>query len=407
MKRRALLVAVGTSGVGLPGCLRGSTTDPADAEWTHDVGGRVDSVADGRVFFRENFQDDAGDGSLTALDATTGEHRWSYGSSNGLSSFPDPTVEDAVYVGNGDDGVGSGSGELYAVEFDGAKRWTFDTGSVYERPRLHEGSVYVGSDDGVVRAIDADAGDDRWRYEVAVDEEDGSPDPSVEAVDGNAVYVVAGGLIALDPTTGDRLWQFGDGDASVSSADVHDGVVYVRDGYSVRAIENGEASWDADPGFESPPRVAVDDGRIFVRAGTGLLGFDAADGSKRWTVDVDHLSAWTVHSGRVYAAGTELYAFGAEDGAEYWSESVAEGLLVRVQVVDSGEAGGGIPTGGSAPNGADHAVFVEQKDAAIHRVSAAGEVIWRQDVPGNVRSFLVDRQVYVGTDEEVYAFDPE
>lgn len=394
MKRRALLAATGTAAVGLGGCLHGTFGNPDGAAWSHDVGGRVDAVADGRVFFGENFQDDAGDGSVTALDAATGEHRWSYGASNGLSTFTDLTVDDAVYVGYGDDAVGSGSGALSAVELEGSERWTFDTGSVYERPRLREGTVYVGSDDGVVRAIDAADGTLEWRYEVESDEAGGPPDPSVEAV-GDAVYVAAGRLLALGPATGDLLWQFGDDDSSVSGAAVLDGRVLVRDGHAVRAVVDGEEQWSTGSTYESSPRITVDDGRVFVRAGTGLLRFDPDDGSTRWSVDVDHLSAWTVHGDRAYATGTELHAFDADDGTEYWSESVDEGLLDRVQVA-----------AGDEDDGADHGVFVEQKDEAIHRVSPDGEATWSEQVPGNVRSVVVDDLVYVGTDEGVYAFDP-
>lgn len=395
MKRRALLAATGTVAAGLAGCLDRSFGSPDAAEWSHDVGGQVDSVADGRVFFTEAFGDDtAGDGSVTALDAGTGDHLWSYGSSNGLSTFTDLTVGDAVYVGYGDDAVGSGSGELYALELDGNERWTFDTGSVYERPRLRKGTVYVGSDDGVVRAIDATDGSLEWRYEVEPGP-DGPPDPSVEAVSAEAVYVAAGRLLALDPGWGDLQWQFGDADTSVSTAFVDDGRVSVRDSYDVRTVRAGEEVWEASVDFESFPRLTVDDGRVFVRADSGLLRLDADDGTKRWTADVDHLDPWTVHGDRVYAAGTELFALDAEGGDERWNESVGDGPLDRLRVAE-----------GDATGGADHAVFVEQKDEALHRVTPDGEVTWSESVPGDVRSFVVDDLVYVGTDEGVHAYAP-
>ena len=395
MKRRALLGTTGAVAAGLAGCLGRTTTDDG-AEWSHDVGGWVGAVAGDRVFFTEEWGDDsAGDGSITALAAADGEHRWSYGSTHGYSTFTDLTLADAVYVGYGDDAVGSGSGKLYAIEFDGAERWTVDTGSVYERPRVRDGVVYVGSDDGVVRAIDATAGEVLWRHEVETDESGGPPDPAVEAVDEAALYVVTDRLLALDPATGVRRWRFGDVDASITSAAVHDGVAYVRDGYDVRAVADGEERWTASPDFESFPRVTVDDGRVFVRAGTALLRFDADDGAKRWTVDVDELSDWTVHGDRVYAVGTELHAYDVESGDERWTETVADALFDRVQVA----------AGVHAAGADDHAVFVEEKNAAIHRVAPDGEVTWTESVPGNVRRFVVDDLVYVGTAEGVYAYD--
>ena len=392
MKRRALLAAAGTTAIGVAGCLRGSSGEPDGAEWSHDVGGRVLAVSDGRVVVQETFRDDAGDGSIVALDAASGERLWSYGSSNGYSTYTDPTVADALYFGYGDDAVGSGSGELYAVELDGAERWTVDTGSVYERPRFDDGTLYVGSDDGVVRAVDAAAGEVLWRHEVEREEAGGPPAPAVEAV-ADEVYVSADRLLALDPATGDVDWRFGSEDSSISNAAVHDGTVYVRDGYAVRAAENDEALWSES--YESFPRVSVDDGRVFLRSGSGLLRLDPGDGSKRWSVNVDELSDWTVHGERVYTAGTDLYAFGADSGEERWSEPVADGLLDRVQVAAAG---------GSED---DHAVFVEREDEAIHRVAADGTVTWSEAVPGDVRSFVVDDRVYVGSAEGVFALAPE
>jgi outer membrane protein assembly factor BamB len=345
-KRRALLAAAGTAAVGpSAGCLDDPTGGDSSVEWTHGPGGRVDSVSDGVVYVHEMWEGDA---------------------------------------------VGSGAGELYALERDGRERWTHDTGSVYERPRLADGTLYAGSDDGVVRAFDAEAGEVEWRYEVEPDESGGPPNPTVEAV-GEAGYVAAGRLIALDPTTGHRRWQFGDEDSSVRSAAVHGDGVFVVDGHSVHLVERGDERWHTGSEFESAPRLTVDDGRPFVRVGTALLRLDPGDGTRRWTADVDHLGAWTVHEDRVYAAGTTLYAFDARDGTERWSEAVAEGLFDRVQV---------------AADGGDHAVFVEPKDAAIHRATPDGEVTWSQSVPGNVWSFVAADLVYAGPSEGVYALEP-
>lgn len=397
MKRRALLSATGTVAVGLVGCLGRSSNAPADVAWSHDVGGRVDAVAEGRVFFREEWGDDTdGDGSISALDAETGEHLWSYGSSQASTSFTDLTVADAVYVGHHDRTVeGRDEGELNAVEFDGSERWTVDTGRFHGGPRLSDDVVYVGSEEGVVRAVDAGTGEVRWREEVEMDDSVGPTGPAVEAVDGYAVYVVTDRLLALDPATGDRLWYYGDGGGSIDSAVVHDGVAYVGDGYDVRAVEDGAELWSVTPADRSYPRVSVDGGRVFVAAGTSVLRFDADDGGQRWRVDVDELGDWTVHGDRLYAAGEALHVIDADDGAERWSESVGDGTLRRLQVATDVDA-----TGGD-----DHAAFVPRGDSAVHRVSPDGEVNWSASFPWDVWSLVVHDLVYVGTEEGVSAFD--
>lgn len=393
MKRRALLATTGTVAACLAGCLDEPGSDADGPEWVHDVGGWVGAVAEDRVFLTEEWRGDSdGEGSITADD---GDHLWSYGSTQGYSAFTDLTVADAVYVGYGDDAVGSGAGELYAVEFDGTERWTVDTGSVYERPRVGDETVYVGSDDGIVRSIDADTGEVLWRHEVETTETGGPPDPTVEAVDGTAVYVATGHLLALDPGTGDRLWRFGDEDASVSSVTVHRGVAYVRDGYDVRAVVDGEELWTTATDVELFPRVTVDDGRVFVRAGTTLRRLDADDGGERWSVDVEGVRDWTVHDDSLYVAGPALHAFDADGGEGRWTDSVADGPLNRVLEADA-------VTGGES-----HVVFVERKDESIHRMSPDGEQTWNVSVPRDVQSFEVDDMVYVGTNEEVFAYDTE
>ena len=397
MQRRALLVTIGTAAAGLAGCLSESGSDVDGPEWTHDVGGRIATVAGDRVFFTEEWGDHSqGDGSITALGAADGEHLWSYGSTQASTSSTDLAVADAVYVGYYDGTVGGGDeGELHAVEFDGSERWTVDTGRFYGRPRLRDGVVYVGSEEGVVRAVDADTGEVRWRQEMGMDESGGPTGPAVEAVDGTAVYVVTDRLLALDPATGDRLWYFGDGGGSIGSAAVHDGVAYVGDGDAVRAVEDGAELWSATPGARSYPGVTVDDGRVFVAAGTSLLRLDADEGGERWRVDVDELGDWTVHGDRLYAAGDAVHAVDVDDGAERWSESIADGTLRRLQIATDIDATGGH----------DHAAFVGRGDTAVHRVAPDGVVNWSVSFPWDVRNFVVDDLVYVGTEEGVGAFD--
>ena len=46
-------------------------------------------------------------------------------------------------------------------------KWTFPTGDrVVSSPVLHDGVVYVGSDDGHVYAIDAASGRQRWMFKT-------------------------------------------------------------------------------------------------------------------------------------------------------------------------------------------------------------------------------------------------
>ena len=111
-------------------------------------------VSDGTVFFT------ASDGHLYALDATTGEERWRFelfgprqldANSFGRGTWLSPSVHDGtVYAGSLD-------WHLYAIDATtGQEQWRFKTrGSVWGSPAISDGMVYFGSNDLNLYAVDA------------------------------------------------------------------------------------------------------------------------------------------------------------------------------------------------------------------------------------------------------------
>lgn len=373
----------------------GDTGDGGDGpEWSHGIGGMVDAVAHGVVFGREDFMADGAEGGVFALDVETGEHWWTYGETGGYTMYTSPTVVDAVYFGRGDDAIGSGAGELNALEFDGTVRWTRDVGSVYSRPRVVDGAVFVASDDGVVRAFETADGELSWRTE---DLRSASPDLTIAAVGDDVVYVATGGLVGLDRADGSERWTYGTGDDRIRGATVVDGVAYVSTRDGVSAIDGGEERWSVD--FESNAFVQTVEGdRVFVRHEWDLFARDAANGEERWTLeDVEGMGV-AVHGDVVYVGGDRLRAIDAVDGSERWSTSVGDGGPVKSIVVDAA-------TDGNAAAD-EHVVYVHTGDSRLHRFEPDGEETWTETVEGKIRNFLVDRSVFVGTTEGIYALDP-
>lgn len=372
----------------------GSVDDPAEDDdgpvWTHDVGGAVDAVANGRVFGRENFGDEDGDGGVFALDAATGEHEWTDGATGGYTGYTPLTVDNALYFGFGDDAIGSGSGSVHAFEFDGEERWTRQTGSVYDRPIVADGICYAGGDDGAVYAFETADGEERWSTDDL-----GGEDPSevtVAAV-GDVVYVATGQLLALGPDDGEVLWRFGEANGRIRDATVVDGVAYVTDRDGVAAVADGEERWRAD--FEQNRWIrAVESGRVIVEHGYDLHALDAADGDDAWVQEFDERPAVAVHGDRAYVAseaGPDLRALAVESGDDRWTEAVGEEPIESIRVHEDGD---------------DHAVFVRTGDAALHRVTPDGEIAWTGTVDDDIRSVFVDDLAYVGGREGIYALDP-
>ena len=355
------------------------------SEWEHEVGGLVDVVAHGRVFGREDFAAENADGGVFCLDAETGAHEWTYGESGGYTTYTRPTVEDAVYVGRGTDAIGDGSGELYALEFDGEERWVADeVGSVYESPRVADCTVYVGGDDGVVRAFDANDGEELWNRELV----DGAVEIAVEAVT-DVVYVHAGLLFALSPEDGSVLWS-SDETAPVRGVEVVDDVAFLTTGDHVAAVVDGEERWREEISTNKWIH-GVDSGRVIVRHRWNLLAFDVEDGAERWRLeDVRHLRTG-VHDGRVYVGGEDgvVRALDASDGEEIWTDTLADEPIDSLTVVEEDER---------------HAVFFNTEDR-LSRVDPDGEVTWSAAVDGGIRNHLIEGFAFVGTREGIHSIE--
>ena len=79
----------------------------------------------------------------------SGEQEWAFETGDGV--FSSRTVADGTVF------VGSGDSNLYAVDAaSGEQQWATETGAVIESsPTVADGTVYVGSNDGNLYALDA------------------------------------------------------------------------------------------------------------------------------------------------------------------------------------------------------------------------------------------------------------
>jgi len=177
-----------------------------------------------------------GIGTVAAAGATTGlvltateRVRWRRGIGKRVSS---PAVVDGmVYV--------SARDTVYALNAaTGDGRWTNalrDGGTTYSPPAAADGVVYVSSDSGSVHALNAATGARKWTYGAT------ARIGSVPLVTAGTVYFAdAYRMFAMDPSTGAPRWDFDTfaaieypgGEYTVPSVAVADGTVYFsgRDG---------------------------------------------------------------------------------------------------------------------------------------------------------------------------------
>jgi outer membrane protein assembly factor BamB len=194
--------------------------------WKRETGGPVAStpaVADGIVYATSY------DGKLYTLNAETGAVRWKFSTAGerrfeakGIHGFKpkDQTIADPfdVYlsspvVAQSTVYFGSGDGNLYAVDAtSGELRWKFKTGDVvHSSPAFANGTLFFGSWDSYFYAVDAATGKEKWRFhggEDALIHNQVGFQSSAAVVDG-VVYVGCrdSNLYALDASTGKEKWR--------------------------------------------------------------------------------------------------------------------------------------------------------------------------------------------------------
>jgi outer membrane protein assembly factor BamB len=311
----------------------------------------------------------------------------------GVSSGP-VVGTDAVHVASG-----GRSSTIYALDAaTGEARWTVepDVEGFMNSPAVVEGVVYVGSLDATLWALDAATGESLWERELGLR----GTSPTVA---GDLLFVSASGLLhALDRRTGEQRWRFQRFDDSLAGstpAVTGDAVYHVAtaDSDESRLVavdrESRSRRWESGERRRVLPMVAPAVGGELVYVADGINGpslvaFDAATGETVW--EADHARAGLFASpaladGTLYAGSLDdsLYAVDAATGDLRWSF----------------ETGGGIVP---APAVAGGTVVVGSNDGAVYGVdAAAGERRWRFGTGFRVRSSpaVGDGTVYVGSDD--------
>jgi outer membrane protein assembly factor BamB len=250
--------------------------------------------------------------------------------------------------------VGSTDGGLYAVNrADGTQRWRFATkGPVNSSPAFHNGLVYIGSVDGNIYAVSADSGTLKWTFTTkgerrftapgihgGIPRTERMPDPfdvfmSSPVIANNTLYVGSGdhNIYALDAATGARKWTFATGDVVHASPAVVDGVVYVgswdRNVYAIDAA-SGREKWRYTTGNDTviynqigiASSAAVTGDMVLVGGRDGKFhAIDRATGKGRWICD--NKGGWTIASP---AVRNGVVYFPTSDGTRFKALDVATG----------------------------------------------------------------------------------
>jgi eukaryotic-like serine/threonine-protein kinase len=294
------------------------------------------------------------------------------------------SVKSSPAVSNGSVYFGSLDNNLYAIDaVTGKEKWRFVTmGAVYSSPVVSDGIVYFGSLDNNLYAIDAVTGKEKWRY-TTWRKVYASP-----VVANGILYIGSddGNLYAIDAVTGKNQWQFQTGGYVKFSPAVADGVIYIgsedNNLYAID-VETGKELWRFATGaylFKSSPAVS---NSVVYFGGGYLYAVYAMTGNEKWRSGVGGGSSPVVSNGVVFGYDNDLHAFDEVTGIEKWRFTMKEGASLSKAVTNG-------------------VIYVGSSDKNVYAIDAdTGKEKWRFVTGGPVSSspVVTNGVVYVGSDD--------
>jgi outer membrane protein assembly factor BamB len=230
-----------------------------------------------------------------------------------------PPTEITLYRGNAQR---TGVFDFPAIRQQPDIAWQTKVSSTWLMPPvLADGTLYTGSGDGVIYALDVNTGQEIWSTGGFGQLENSG------AVAGD--ILVVGGydqrVRALDSHTGEVLWSFGTSSFVQASPLIVDDLVYIATDHALYALDlhSGELKWETRTGDEGayigPP--AYEDGIIYTTGGKYLLAVESASGTDLWRIQGnDAFTALAVANQMIYVGNFDgsFYAFDQETGEEKW-----------------------------------------------------------------------------------------
>lgn len=208
------------------------------------------------------------DARLRALDARTGDERWSYPIGDAASCGGVPVR--LTHAPDGHVYIVAGTRVLCVDVASGHVRWHFEAPAVFlcppafaPGPAVTGGGVYLADYLGTVYALDATDGRDRWRIAT---ESRASIEPVLVAA--GHVHVGSGkGLYTLDAVTGTPKWRFQAGGDIVGAPAVAEGRIHFGSTdhllYTLKA-DDGRLRWKLATGGEITGAPVVRDGVVYA-----------------------------------------------------------------------------------------------------------------------------------------------
>ena len=307
--------------------------------------------------------------------------------------------------------VGTSGGEFHAIDMkDGSFKWTFAAGrGIYGEALATDDGVYFVCDRGFLFKLERATGKELWRYDLG----DGLVPRSLphQLVDNSGDFdwdfsaprpVLAdgvgyvgsgdGGMNAIDPVTGKRIWRF-QAQGKIRSAALIDGsrLIFGTMDHFAYAVDRagGSQIWriDIQGPLTAAPTLIGDTLVLGISAGL-IAGVDPATGKSRWLL-YDWLSAVDSSAApdketRFFIGSSDMRRVSymdAKDGRVLWRTDVFGWPWATPEVAGDRlfvSAAGAMPyhaTLGAKPYPFHHLGSL----SALDRIT--GKIIWRWQMP--------------------------
>lgn len=279
----------------------------------------------------------ARDGDVAAIDAATGNKRW--------TRDTDLAISGGVGAGAGIVVIGSSKGEIVALrQADGAVAWKAQVSSeVLAPPRIGEGIVLVRVADGRFFAFDAASGRQLWNYAASVPllSLRGASAPLI----GQGIAIAGldnGRLLLLDLKSGRPVFE------------------------RTLAPPRGKTEMDRLVDVDAEPRIAGS--VLYIAPFHGAVtAIDLSNGSTLWNRDISTYAGLDVSPQQVFvtAADDTVWALDRASGSALWKNADLSGRKL------------------SAPVAAGSVVAVGDFEGYIHFLDAnTGRLVGRVELDG-------------------------
>jgi len=326
---------------------------------------------------------------------------WKFKMNSSVSSYrSSPVISgDTIYMGSGD-------GYIYALDAaTGTEKWEYKIGGcIWSSPAVSGDTLYIGAEDQFgthppwyLYALNAVTGTEKWKYEIGI-----ALPCSPTVLDGTVYIGIRwlgyGSVYALDEATGAEKWKYNTSGDIASSPAVSGDTVYIGswDNY-IYALDaaTGTEKWKYKTGGIIHSSPAVSGSTIYAGSRDNYVyALDAGTGIMKWKYKTGSyvFSSPAVLGDTVYIGSNDgyLYALDADTGAEKWKYKTVHKVV-------------------SSPAVSGNTVYVGSTDSYVYALDAlTGTEKWKYKTGGHVYSPTVSGGiVYIISDDNyVYAFAP-